>query len=97
MLFRSLSRQFLEIRPRPNSPGPAPVAPFPWEEAPPFLGPALPACFRRRPTPRSISLCSPLQACKLFNYTHWRRVCDALFIIFSLVFFYTRLVLFPTQ
>ncbi|XP_068393191.1 ceramide synthase 4 [Eschrichtius robustus] len=38
-----------------------------------------------------------LEACKLFNYTHWRRVCDALFIIFSLVFFYTRLVLFPTQ
>uniref|UniRef100_A0A8D1UQ24 sphingosine N-acyltransferase n=1 Tax=Sus scrofa TaxID=9823 RepID=A0A8D1UQ24_PIG len=38
-----------------------------------------------------------LETCKLFNYTHWRRVCDALFIIFSLVFFYTRLVLFPTQ
>lgn len=38
-----------------------------------------------------------LEACKIFNYTHWRRVCDTLFIIFSLVFFYTRLVLFPTQ
>ncbi|XP_039107502.1 ceramide synthase 4 isoform X2 [Hyaena hyaena] len=38
-----------------------------------------------------------LEACKIFNYTRWRQVCDALFIIFSLVFFYTRLVLFPTQ
>ncbi|KAB1260015.1 Ceramide synthase 4 [Camelus dromedarius] len=38
-----------------------------------------------------------LEACKLFNYTHWRRTCDTLFIIFSLVFFYTRLVLFPTE
>nr|XP_031292998.1 ceramide synthase 4 isoform X2 [Camelus dromedarius] len=37
------------------------------------------------------------KACKLFNYTHWRRTCDTLFIIFSLVFFYTRLVLFPTE
>nr|XP_027825541.2 ceramide synthase 4 isoform X1 [Ovis aries]XP_027825542.2 ceramide synthase 4 isoform X1 [Ovis aries] len=36
-----------------------------------------------------------LEASKLFNYTHWRRLCDTLFIIFSLVFFYTRLVLFP--
>lgn len=38
-----------------------------------------------------------LEASKLFNYTHWRRLCDTLFIIFSLVFFYTRLVLFPTR
>ncbi|XP_047560757.1 ceramide synthase 4 isoform X2 [Lutra lutra] len=38
-----------------------------------------------------------LEAGKMFNYTHWRKVCDTLFIIFSLVFFYTRLVLFPTQ
>ncbi|KAK1342393.1 hypothetical protein QTO34_015158 [Cnephaeus nilssonii] len=38
-----------------------------------------------------------LEACKMFNYTHRRRVCNALFLIFSLVFFYTRLVLFPTQ
>uniref|UniRef100_A0A8C2P485 sphingosine N-acyltransferase n=1 Tax=Capra hircus TaxID=9925 RepID=A0A8C2P485_CAPHI len=37
------------------------------------------------------------KASKLFNYTHWRRLCDTLFIIFSLVFFYTRLVLFPTR
>ena len=33
----------------------------------------------------------------MFNYTHFRRVCDTLFVVFSLVFFYTRLVLFPTQ
>ncbi|DAA27854.1 ceramide synthase 4 isoform X1 [Bos taurus] len=38
-----------------------------------------------------------LEASKLFNYMHWRRMCDTLFIIFSLVFFYTRLVLFPTR
>ncbi|XP_044900939.1 ceramide synthase 4 isoform X1 [Felis catus] len=38
-----------------------------------------------------------LEACKIFNYTRWRKACDTLFIIFSLVFFYTRLVLFPTQ
>ncbi|XP_036171264.1 ceramide synthase 4 isoform X4 [Myotis myotis] len=37
------------------------------------------------------------KACKMFNYTHQRRVCNTLFLIFSLVFFYTRLVLFPTQ
>lgn len=33
----------------------------------------------------------------MFNYTRSRRVCNALFIIFSLVFFYTRLIFFPTQ
>ncbi|KAL6065565.1 hypothetical protein STEG23_034272 [Scotinomys teguina] len=38
-----------------------------------------------------------LEACKMFNYAHFRRVCNALFIIFSLVFFYTRLIIFPTQ
>ncbi|KAI5223562.1 Ceramide Synthase 4 [Manis pentadactyla] len=38
-----------------------------------------------------------LEACKMFNYTHRRHICDALFVIFSLVFLYTRLVLFPTQ
>ncbi|EHH29570.1 hypothetical protein EGK_10037 [Macaca mulatta] len=39
----------------------------------------------------------PNQACKMVNYTQYQHVCDALFLIFSLVFFYTRLVLFPTQ
>ncbi|XP_003793706.1 ceramide synthase 4 isoform X2 [Otolemur garnettii] len=38
-----------------------------------------------------------LEACKMFNYTPFRTACNVLFIIFSLVFFYTRLVLFPTQ
>ncbi|KAH0507711.1 Ceramide synthase 4 [Microtus ochrogaster] len=38
-----------------------------------------------------------LEACKMFNYSHFRRVCNALFIIFSLVFFYTRLIFFPTR
>ncbi|XP_072577679.1 ceramide synthase 4 isoform X3 [Vulpes vulpes] len=38
-----------------------------------------------------------LEAGKMFNYTPWRKVCDTLFIVFSLVFFYTRLVLFPTR
>ncbi|XP_014978204.2 ceramide synthase 4 isoform X1 [Macaca mulatta] len=38
-----------------------------------------------------------LEACKMVNYTQYQHVCDALFLIFSLVFFYTRLVLFPTQ
>ncbi|XP_045706539.1 ceramide synthase 4 isoform X4 [Phyllostomus hastatus] len=37
------------------------------------------------------------KACKMFNYAHQWRVCNSLFIVFSLVFFYTRLVLFPTQ
>ncbi|XP_037680329.1 ceramide synthase 4 isoform X2 [Choloepus didactylus] len=37
-----------------------------------------------------------LEAGKMFNYAR-RPVCDILFLIFSLVFFYTRLVLFPTQ
>ncbi|XP_036912491.1 ceramide synthase 4 [Sturnira hondurensis] len=38
-----------------------------------------------------------MEACKMFNYAHQWRVCNSLFIVFSLVFFYTRLVLFPTQ
>ncbi|XP_006869062.1 PREDICTED: ceramide synthase 4 [Chrysochloris asiatica] len=38
-----------------------------------------------------------LEACKMFNYLRWRRSCDLSFLIFSCVFLYTRLVLFPTQ
>lgn len=49
------------------------------------------------PTTRLNPLCYLPQACKMFNYTHRRQVCNSLFLIFSLVFFYTRLVLFPTQ
>lgn len=66
-------------------------------------GPALSQCPAshllscRHHWPEAGSLCCPPQAGKMFNYTHWRKVCDTLFIIFSLVFFYTRLVLFPTQ
>ncbi|KAM6219318.1 ceramide synthase 4 [Rhynchocyon petersi] len=38
-----------------------------------------------------------LEACKMFNYLCWRRSCDILFLLFSCVFFYTRLFLFPTK
>ncbi|XP_054439332.1 ceramide synthase 4 [Pteronotus mesoamericanus] len=38
-----------------------------------------------------------LEACKMLNYAHHWRLCNWLFMVFSLVFFYTRLVLFPTQ
>ncbi|XP_015359238.1 ceramide synthase 4 [Marmota marmota marmota] len=38
-----------------------------------------------------------LEACKMFNYTRFTVVCDALFVIFSFVFFFTRLILYPTQ
>ncbi|XP_039713777.1 ceramide synthase 4 [Pteropus medius] len=38
-----------------------------------------------------------LEAGKMFNYAQQQRVCNCLFIVFSVIFFYTRLVLFPTQ
>ncbi|KAG8519244.1 Ceramide synthase 4 [Galemys pyrenaicus] len=38
-----------------------------------------------------------LEACKMFNYTESRKVCDVLFLVFAAVFIYTRLVLFPTR
>ncbi|XP_049645406.1 ceramide synthase 4-like [Suncus etruscus] len=38
-----------------------------------------------------------LEVGKMFNYTQYQKVCKVLFFIFALVFFYTRLVLFPTQ
>ncbi|XP_075402296.1 ceramide synthase 4 [Tenrec ecaudatus] len=38
-----------------------------------------------------------LEACKIFNYLSWRRLCDMLFLIFTASFLYTRLLLFPTK
>ncbi|XP_029905794.1 ceramide synthase 2-like [Myripristis murdjan] len=36
-----------------------------------------------------------LESAKMFNYAGWRKTCDTLFVIFSLVFLVTRLVVFP--
>ncbi|KAF7658057.1 hypothetical protein LDENG_00018120 [Lucifuga dentata] len=36
-----------------------------------------------------------LEAAKLANYAKYQRLCDSLFIIFSVVFFITRLVIYP--
>ncbi|KAM4629385.1 ceramide synthase 2-like [Polymixia lowei] len=36
-----------------------------------------------------------LESAKMFNYSGWRKTCDTLFVIFSLVFLVTRLVVFP--
>ncbi|XP_054640173.1 ceramide synthase 5 isoform X2 [Dunckerocampus dactyliophorus] len=36
-----------------------------------------------------------LEAAKLANYAKYQRLCDLLFIVFSLVFFITRLVIYP--
>ncbi|XP_049644242.1 ceramide synthase 4-like [Suncus etruscus] len=38
-----------------------------------------------------------LQAGKMFNYTQYQNVSKVLFFIFALVFFCTRMVIFPTQ
>ncbi|ELW47241.1 ceramide synthase 4 [Tupaia chinensis] len=38
-----------------------------------------------------------LEACKMFHYARLQKVCDAFFLVFSCVFLYTRLVVFPTQ
>lgn len=35
------------------------------------------------------------QAAKLANYAKYQRLCDSLFIVFSVVFFITRLVIYP--
>ncbi|XP_053127748.1 ceramide synthase 3 isoform X2 [Hemicordylus capensis] len=36
-----------------------------------------------------------LEAAKMFNYAHWENTCSTLFIIFSIIFVITRLILFP--
>ncbi|XP_043979017.1 ceramide synthase 5 [Gambusia affinis] len=36
-----------------------------------------------------------LEAAKMANYTKYQRLCDCLFIVFSVVFFITRLVIYP--
>ncbi|KAM5238008.1 ceramide synthase 4 [Ctenodactylus gundi] len=38
-----------------------------------------------------------LEACKILNYVHFQVACNTLFVVFSLLFFYTRLILFPTH
>lgn len=46
---------------------------------------------------RLIRLMSHLfpKAAKLANYAKYQKLCDVLFVVFSLVFFLTRLVIFP--
>ncbi|XP_061451301.1 ceramide synthase 3 isoform X2 [Rhineura floridana] len=36
-----------------------------------------------------------LEAAKMFNYAHWENTCSVLFVIFSIVFFITRMILLP--
>uniref|UniRef100_A0AAQ6AMF0 Ceramide synthase 5 n=1 Tax=Amphiprion ocellaris TaxID=80972 RepID=A0AAQ6AMF0_AMPOC len=36
-----------------------------------------------------------LEAAKLANYAKYQRLCDGLFVVFSISFFFTRLVIFP--
>ncbi|KAJ6652160.1 hypothetical protein lerEdw1_013144 [Lerista edwardsae] len=36
-----------------------------------------------------------LELTKIFNYLKWRQICDFLFIVFSTLFLFTRLVVFP--
>ncbi|XP_060611650.2 ceramide synthase 3 isoform X2 [Anolis sagrei] len=36
-----------------------------------------------------------LEAAKMFNYARWENTCSVLFVIFSIAFFITRLILFP--
>lgn len=36
-----------------------------------------------------------MQAAKMFNYARWEKTCNMLFIIFSIAFFITRIILFP--
>ncbi|KAG7278116.1 hypothetical protein CRUP_019426, partial [Coryphaenoides rupestris] len=36
-----------------------------------------------------------LESAKLFNYAKWERTCNALFVVFAIVFMVTRLIIFP--
>uniref|UniRef100_A0A8C8SS04 Ceramide synthase 3 n=1 Tax=Pelusios castaneus TaxID=367368 RepID=A0A8C8SS04_9SAUR len=36
-----------------------------------------------------------LESAKMFNYAHWEKTCNVLFVIFSGVFFITRIIIFP--
>ncbi|KAK5606592.1 Ceramide synthase 5 [Crenichthys baileyi] len=36
-----------------------------------------------------------LEAAKLANYAKYQKLCDSLFVVFSIIFFLTRLVIFP--
>uniref|UniRef100_A0A7M4FI60 Ceramide synthase 3 n=1 Tax=Crocodylus porosus TaxID=8502 RepID=A0A7M4FI60_CROPO len=36
-----------------------------------------------------------LEAAKMFNYARWEKTCNVLFLIFSVMFFITRIILFP--
>ncbi|KAM4570803.1 ceramide synthase 5-like [Fundulus diaphanus] len=36
-----------------------------------------------------------LEAAKLANYAKYQRLCDTMFVVFSIIFFFTRLVIFP--
>ncbi|XP_065414198.1 ceramide synthase 3 isoform X7 [Chrysemys picta bellii] len=36
-----------------------------------------------------------LESAKMFNYARWEKTCNVLFVIFSIVFFITRIILFP--
>ncbi|XP_067411695.1 ceramide synthase 3 [Emydura macquarii macquarii] len=36
-----------------------------------------------------------LESAKMFNYARWEKTCNVLFVIFSVMFFITRIILFP--
>ncbi|XP_023674698.1 ceramide synthase 2-like [Paramormyrops kingsleyae] len=38
-----------------------------------------------------------LESAKMFNYAGWRRTCDFLFVVFTVAFLVTRLVVFPSK
>ncbi|XP_060725333.1 ceramide synthase 2 isoform X1 [Tachysurus vachellii] len=38
-----------------------------------------------------------LESAKMFNYASWKKTCDSLFVVFSVVFLVTRLVVFPSK